>query len=197
MAVFTDRVIAEVARGRLRHDGEPWLRDLEAGGPVSLRLAVGWPAMDLPVMLRESLELQILDQEPERAATTIGEGVAAHGAVVVASVLLEATAVALRRMVSITDEPLDLAELVSTLAIDGAIPDHRIELLSEILTAAAATAGGIRPSVDALLTRLGDQDLLFGSWLGLLTGLRVASLAIEVTESEILEDVLLAFELDV
>jgi hypothetical protein len=153
--------------------------------------------MDLPVMLRESLELQILDQDPERAAATIGEGVATHGAVVVASVLLEATAVALRRMVSITDEPLDLAELVSTLAIDGAIPDHRIELLSEILTAAAATAGGIRPSVDALLTRLGDQDLLFGSWLGLLTGLRVASLAIEVTESEILEDVLLAFELDV
>lgn len=153
--------------------------------------------MDLPVMLRESLELQILDQEPERAATTIGEAVAEHGAAVVAGVLLEATAVAFRRMVSITDESLDLAELVSTLAIDGAIPDHRIELLSEILTAAAATAGGIRPSVDALLTRLGDQDLLFGSWLGLLTGLRVASLAIEVTEPEILEDVLLAFELEV
>jgi len=153
--------------------------------------------MDLPVMLRESLELQILDQEPERAATTIGEAVAEHGAAVVAGVLLEATAVAFRRMVSITDESLDLAELVSTLAIDGAIPDHRIELLSEILTAAAATAGGIRPSVDALLTRLGDQDLLFGSWLGLLTGLRVASLAIEVTEPEILEDILLAFELEV
>ena len=153
--------------------------------------------MDLPVMLRESLELQILDQEPERAATTIGEAVAEHGAAVVAGVLLEATAVAFRRMVSITEESLDLAELVSTLAIDGAIPDHRIELLSEILTAAAATAGGIRPSVDALLTRLGDQDLLFGSWLGLLTGLRVASLAIEVTEPEILEDILLAFELEV
>ena len=153
--------------------------------------------MDLPVMLRESLELQILDQEPERAATTIGEAVAEHGAAVVAGVLLEATAVAFRRMVSITDESLDLAELVSTLAIDGAIPDHRIELLSEILTAAAATAGGIRPSVDALLTRLGDQDLLFGLWLGLLTGLRVASLAIEVTEPEILEDILLAFELEV
>ena len=153
--------------------------------------------MDLPVMLRESLELQILDDEPERAASTIGEAVAEHGAVVVAAVLLEATAVAFRRMVSITDEALDLAELLTTLAIDGAIPDHRIELLSEILTAAAATAGGIRPSTDALHTRLGDQDLLFGAWLGLLTGLRVASLAIEVTEPEILEDVLLAFELEV
>jgi len=153
--------------------------------------------MDLPVMLREALELQILDHEPERAATTIGEGVAEHGAAVVAGVLLEATAVAFRRMVSITDEALDLAELLTTLAIDGAIPEHRIELLSAVLSSAAATAGGIRPSVDALLTRLGDQDLLFGAWLGLLTGLRVSSLAIEVTEPEMLEDILLAFELEV
>lgn len=148
-------------------------------------------------MLREALELQVLDQEPEKAAGLIGQGVAEHGSVVVAGVLLEATAVAFRRMVSITDEALDLAELLTTLAIDGAIPDHRIELLSEILTAAAATAGGIRPSTDAMLTRLGDQDLLFGAWLGTLTGLRVASLAIEVTEPEMLEDVLLAFELEV
>jgi type III secretion system FlhB-like substrate exporter len=153
--------------------------------------------MDLPVMLREALELQILDQEPEKAATLIGQGVAEHGPVVVAAVLLEATAVAFRRMVSINDEALDLAELLTTLAIDGAIPEHRIELLSEILTAAGATAGGIRPSTDAMLTRLGDQDLLFGAWLGVLTGLRVSSLAIEVTEPEMLEDVLLAFELDV
>jgi hypothetical protein len=42
--------------------------------------------------------------------------------------------------------------------------------------------------------RLGDQDLLFGAWLGTLTGLRVASLAIEATEAELLEDVLLAFD---
>ena len=153
--------------------------------------------MDLPVMLREALERQILDQEPEKAAGTVGEGVAEHGAVAVAAVLIEATALAFRRMVSVTDEALDLAELLTTLAVDGAIPDHRIELLGEILTAAAATAGGIRPSADAMLTRLGDQDLLFGAWLGLLTGLRVASLAIEVTEPEMLEDVLLAFELEV
>ncbi len=75
------------------------------------------------------------------------------------------------------------------------MPEHRLELLTDVLTAAAATAGGIRPSVDALLTRLGEQDLLFGAWLGLLTGLRVTSLAIEATEAEVLEDVLLAFEL--
>ncbi len=153
--------------------------------------------MDLPAMLREALELQILEQEPERAATVLGTGVSEHGAAPVAQVLLEATSVALRRMVSVTDEAFDLADLLTKLALDGAVPEHRLELLTEILTAAAATAGGIRPSIDALLGRLGEQDLLFGAWLGTLTGLRVASLAVEVTETELLEDVLLAFDLGV
>ena len=153
--------------------------------------------MDLPEMLREALELQILEDDPERAASTIGQAVGDHGASAVAQVLLEATALAFRRMVTITDDALDLAELLTRLAVDGAVPEHRLELLSDILTAAAATAGGIRPSVDALHTRLGEQDLLFGAWLGLLTGLRVTSLAIEVTEAEVVEDVLLAFELEV
>jgi hypothetical protein len=152
--------------------------------------------MDLPVMLREALELQILDQEPERAAATIGAGVTDHGPVAVAQLLLEATAVAFRRMVSETDEAFDLADLLTRLALDGAVPEHRLELLSDILTAAAATAGGIRPSVEALQTRLGEQDLLFGAWLGALTGLRVASLALEETEAELLEDVLLAFDVE-
>lgn len=111
-----------------------------------------------------------------------------------AQALLEATAVALRRMVSTTDEAFDLAELLTQLALDGAVPEHRLELLTDILTTAAATAGGIRPSTEALAGRLGDQDLLFGAWLGTLTGLRVVALAIEVTEAELVEDVLLAFE---
>ncbi len=152
--------------------------------------------MDVPVMLREALELQILEQDPERAAATIGTGVTEHGASPVAGVLLDAAALAFRRMVEVTDDVLDLPELLTRLALDGAVPEHRLELLTDILTAAAATAGGIRPSVDALLTRLGEQDLLFGAWLGLLTGLRVAALAIDATEAEIVEDVLLAFALD-
>jgi hypothetical protein len=152
--------------------------------------------MELPVMLREALELQLLEQEPEKAAAVVGTGVAEHGPVVVAQLLLEATAVAFRRMVSITDEAFDLADLLTRLALDGAVPEHRLELLTEILTAAAATAGGIRPSVEAMQGRLGDQDLLFGAWLGILTGLRVASLSMEVTEPELLEDVLLAFDLE-
>ena len=147
-------------------------------------------------MLREALELQVLENDPERAAGTVGQGVTEHGASPVAAVLIEANAIALRRMVAITDEALDLPELLARLALDGAVPEHRLELLTDILTAAGATAGGIRPSVDALLTRLGDQDLLFGAWLGLLTGIRVVSLAIEATEPEVVEDVLLAFELD-
>ncbi len=152
--------------------------------------------MDLPVMLREALELQLLEQDPEEAAAAVGKGVAEHGASAVAGVLLEANAVALRRMVAITDEALDLAELLTRLALDGAVPEHRLELLTDILTSAAATAGGIRPSVDALHTRLGEQDLLFGAWLGLLAGIRVASMAIETTEAEVLEDLLLAFDIE-
>jgi type III secretion system FlhB-like substrate exporter len=152
--------------------------------------------MEIVLAVREALELQILEEEPERAATAIGTAVGEHGAVPVAAALLDTASVGLRRMVEATDESYDLAELLSQLALDGAIPEHRLELLTEILTAAAATAGGIRPPVDALHTRLGEQDLLFGAWLGLLTALRVASLAMEITETELLEDVLLTVDVD-
>jgi hypothetical protein len=152
--------------------------------------------MEISTALREALELQVLEQAPEQAATVLGSAVSEHGAVPVAHALLDAASVALRRMVAATDEAFDLAELLTRLALDGAVPEHRLELLTDILTAAAATAGGIRPPVDALQTRLGDQDLLFGAWLGLLTALRVASLAMEITETELLEDVLLVVDVE-
>jgi hypothetical protein len=152
--------------------------------------------MEIPVAVREALELQILEAAPEQAATVVGTAVAEHGAVPVANALLDAASIALRRMVAATDEAYDLAELLARLALDGAVPEHRLELLTDILTAAAATAGGIRPPVDALHTRLGEQDLLFGAWLGLLTALRVASLAMEITETELLEDVLLVVDVE-
>jgi len=144
-------------------------------------------------MLREALELQVLEQAPEQAASTIGTAVSEHGASEVAAVLLEASAVVLRRMVAATDEAFDVAELLAQLALDGAVPEHRLELLTEVLIASAATAGGVRPSLDVLQRHLGDEDLLFGSWLGLLTTLRVASLAIEATEPEMVEDLVAAF----
>ena len=67
-------------------------------------------------MLREALELQILEEEPEKAAATIGSAVADHGASAVAQVLLDATSLAFRRMVAVTDDTLDLAELLTRLA---------------------------------------------------------------------------------
>lgn len=152
--------------------------------------------MDVSVALREALELQVLEQSPEEAASALGGAVSEHGAVAVATALLDTAAVAFRRMVAATDAAYDLAELLTQLALDGAVPEHRLELLTEILTASAATAGGIRPPVEALETRLGDQDLLFGAWLGLLTALRVSSLALEITETELLEDVLLVLDLE-
>ena len=150
--------------------------------------------MALDQVVREALEIQVIEAEPERAAAVIGGAVEDEGAEAVASALLDAAAIALRRMVAGTDEAFDQASLLAQLALDGAVPEHRLELLSDVLTATAATAGGIRPSIDAMHRRLGDQDLLFGAWLGTLTGLRVVSMAIEVTEAELMEDVLLAFD---
>jgi hypothetical protein len=150
--------------------------------------------MELTVAVREALELQILEASPEPAAATIGTAVAEHGATEVAGLLLDVAGLAFRRMVATTDEAFDLAELLAQLALDGAVPEHRLELLNDILTAAAATAGGIRPPIEALHTRLGDQDLLFGAWLGLLTAMRVASIAMELTETELLEDLLLSID---
>jgi type III secretion system FlhB-like substrate exporter len=150
--------------------------------------------MELAQVVREALEQQVLDQEPEQAATTLGSGVSAHGPVAIAGALVDAAAVALRRMVASVDEAYDQADLLSRLALDGAIPEHRLELLAEMLTVSAATAGGIRPPVDALGQRLGDQDLLFGAWLGLITTVRIVSITLEQTEAEVVEDIVHAFE---
>ena len=150
--------------------------------------------MDLSQIVREALELQVLDQEHEEAAATVGSGVSEHGPAAVAGALIDAAAVALRRMVAQTDEAYDQAELVSRLALDGAVPEHRLELLGEMLTASAATAGGIRPPVEALGRRLGDEDLLFGAWLSLITVIRVVSITLEQTEAELVEDVIAAIE---
>lgn len=150
--------------------------------------------MDLSQIVREALELQVLEQDPEQAATVLGTGVGEHGAVAVAGALIDAGAIALRSMVSTTNEAYDQAELLSQLALDGAVPEHRLELLGRMLAAAAATAGGIRPPVDALGRELGDQDLLFGAWLALLTALRVTATTIEDTEAAVLDEITAAIE---
>ena len=58
----------------------------------------------------------------------------------------------------------------------------------------AATAGGIRPSVEALITREGVEDAMFGLWLGLLTTFRVVAMVLDQTEAELAEEVLVALE---
>lgn len=151
-------------------------------------------AMELHDQLREALELQTIEADGPSAAQVLQAAILDHTAVDVGDALLDTGAVALRRMVLETEETLVAPELVSRLALDGAVPEDRIELLTETMTMAAATAGGIRPSVEALITRHGVEDAMFGLWLGLLTVIRVTAMVLDRTEAEMVEDVLVALE---
>lgn len=150
--------------------------------------------MELHDRLREALELQTIEADGQAAAQVLQEAILEHTAVDVGDALLDAGAVALRRMVLETEETLVAPELVTRLALDGAVPQDRIELLTETMTMAAATAGGIRPSVEALITRQGVEDAMFGLWLGLLTVFRVTAMVLDRSEAEMVEDVLLSLE---
>ena len=112
----------------------------------------------------------------------------------VGDALLDASAVVLRRMVLETEQALVAPDLLSRLALDGAVPEDKIELLTDTMTMAAATAGGIRPSVEALITRAGVEDAMFGLWLGLLTCIRVTAMVLDLTDAELVEDVLISLE---
>ncbi len=150
--------------------------------------------MELHDQLREALELQSIEADGPAAAQALQAAILDHTAPVVGDALLDLGAIALRRMVLETEETLLAPDLVSRLALDGAVPEDRIELLTDTMLMAAATAGGIRPSVDALITREGVQDAMFGLWLGLLTVLRVVAMVMDRTEAELVEDVLVALE---
>ena len=150
--------------------------------------------MELHEQIREALELQVIEADGPGAAQTLQAAILEHTAIDVGDALLDTAAVALRRMVLETEETLDAAELMSRLALDGTVPEDRLELLTATMTMAAATAGGIRPSVESLVTNQGVQDAMFGLWLGLLTVLRVVAIALDRTEAELVEDVLVALE---
>lgn len=150
--------------------------------------------MELHDQLREALELQTFEADGPGAAQALRAAILEHTAVPVGDALLDAAAVALRRMVLETHEAMVAPELMSRLALEGTLPDDRLELLTDTMTMAAATAGGIRPSVEALITRQGVEDAMFGLWLGLLTVLRVVAIALDLTEAELVEDVLVALE---
>jgi hypothetical protein len=150
--------------------------------------------MELHEQIREALELQVIEADGPGAAQTLQAAILDHTAIEVGDALLDTAAVALRRMVLETEETLNAADLMSRLALDGTVPQDRLELLTATMTMAAATAGGIRPSVESLITNQGVQDAMFGLWLGLLIVVRVVAIALDRTEAELVEDVLVAIE---
>lgn len=150
--------------------------------------------MELHDQLREALELQAIEADGEAAAKVLQSAILEHTAPVMGDALLDAGAICLRRMVLETEQALVAPDLVSRLALDGAVPEDRLELLTDTMTMAAACAGGIRPSVDALITRVGVEDAMFGLWLGLLTLVRVVAMVLDLTEAELVEDLLVHLE---
>lgn len=150
--------------------------------------------MELHEQLREALELQAIEADGEGAAKVLQAAILDHTAPAVGDALLDAGAVVLRRMVIETEEAMVAPDLLSRLALDGAVPEERIELLTDTMIMAAATAGGIRPAVEALITRVGVENAMFGLWLGLLTIIKVTAMVLDRTEVELVEDVLISLE---
>lgn len=150
--------------------------------------------MELHEQIREALELQGIEADGEGAAKVLQGAILEHTAPAVGDALLDAAAVVLRRMVIETEQALVAPDLLSRLALDGAVPEDHIELLTDTMLMAAATAGGIRPSVEALITRAGVEQAMFGLWLGLLTVVKVCAMVLDATEAELVEDLLIAVE---
>ena len=150
--------------------------------------------MELAEALREAFEAQVLDHEPAQAAVVLRGAVGDLGPVEVADGLLDSAAIALRRMVAETDEALLLDELIERLTLDGAVPSASAGLLAHMLTMAAATAGGIRPTVQTAIDQIGPERAMSGAWLAALATIRLVAIHLEVTETEVVEDILRALE---
>jgi hypothetical protein len=150
--------------------------------------------MDLPEALRDAIETQVMEHEPAQAALVLRNAVAELGADEVAGGLLDAAAVALRRMVAETDEAFEQVELLDRLALDGAVPADNIDLLARMLTMSASTAGGVRPAIEGVVAELGAERALFGAWLTVLSVIRVVAINLERTEVDIADEVVTAVE---
>jgi hypothetical protein len=135
-----------------------------------------------------------LDHEPAQAAVVLRGAVNELGPVEVADGLLDSAAIALRRMVAETDEALLLDELIERLTLDGAVPGDSAGLLAHMLTMAAATAGGIRPTIQTAIDQIGPERAMSGAWLAALATVRLVAITLEVTETEVVEDILHALE---
>ena len=97
--------------------------------------------MDLPHALREAIETQVMDHEPAQAALVLRNAVAELGPEEITGGLLDAAAVALRRLVAETDEAYDQVELLDRLALDGAVPADNIDILARMLETGGYPAG--------------------------------------------------------
>ena len=150
--------------------------------------------MDLPQALRDAIELQVMEHEPAQAALVLRNAVEALGPEEVTGGLLDAAAVALRRMVAETDEALDQVEMLDRLALDGAVPADNIDLLARMVTLAASTAGGVRPPVEGVVAELGADRALFGAWLTMLSVIRIVAIGLERTEVDVAEEIVAAVE---
>ena len=94
--------------------------------------------MELHEQLREALELQVIEADGPGAAQVLQAAILDRTAVDVGDHMLDAAAVALRRMVLETNETMVAADLMARLALDGTLPDERIELLTDAVLMAAA-----------------------------------------------------------
>ncbi|HEY6698990.1 MAG TPA: hypothetical protein VIZ67_12230 [Acidimicrobiales bacterium] len=145
--------------------------------------------MEVATVVREALEVQVFEHEPGQAALTLRDAVGDLGPEAVAGGLLDAAALALRRMVAETDEAFDLDELLERMAVDGAVAPDSVDVLARMMTTAAATAGGIRPTVDRVVADLGAERALFGAWLALLSIVRIVAISLERTETDVTEEI--------
>jgi hypothetical protein len=135
-----------------------------------------------------------MEHEPAQAALVLRNAVEELGPEEVTGGLLDAAAVALRRMVAETDEALEQVELLDRLALDGAVPADNIDLLARMITLAASTAGGVRPPVDGVVAELGAERALFGAWLTALSVIRIVAIGLERTEVDVAEEIVAAVE---
>jgi hypothetical protein len=145
--------------------------------------------MEVATVVREALEVQVFEHEPGQAALTLRDAVGDLGPEAVAGGLLDAAALALRRMVAETDEAFDLDELLERMAVDGAVAPDSVDVLARMMTTAAARAGGIRPTVDRVVADLGAERALFGAWLALLSIVRIVAISLERTETDVTEEI--------
>lgn len=133
-------------------------------------------AEEVPPIVRQALEAQV--QRGSRAAAPILDQLREDsGAVALAvAMMLDLAGLSLRRQVR-TPRPrfFELPAILARLVSEGSIATGAIEVMTDMLTYAAAVAGGIRPALQPLLDRYFRVHVLDAAWLTLNTALRATA----------------------